>query len=190
VKEDLKAADLSLIAHSFGGHSLELVQNNDQIQRVVMIAAQHGYWKYWPQKYFRYTLKILWNIMPPISKFFGYFPAKLFRLGEDIPKDVAIDWATWALNPEYLYGKVNPSEIFPSKAPLFVFSFEDDIFAPKYNVDKLFEERFGQREGMSRRHVVPSEVGLKKIGHFGFFKEEILRDSLWKDILCYLRSEK
>jgi predicted alpha/beta hydrolase len=37
---------------------------------------------------------------------------------------------------------------------------------------------------LSRRHIVPAEVGLRAIGHFGFFRPQSA--ALWPEIVAWL----
>ena len=42
--------------------------------------------------------------LPGVTRLHGYFPSSRFGFGEDLPKGVAIEWASWCRNPTYLVG--------------------------------------------------------------------------------------
>ncbi len=39
---------------------------------------------------------------------------------------------------------------------------------------------------ITRRHVAPAEVGVRRVGHFGYFAERS-RETLWRESLVWLR---
>jgi predicted alpha/beta hydrolase len=45
MRERYHARPLGYVGHSFGGQALELIANNTEVSRALLIAAQAGYWK-------------------------------------------------------------------------------------------------------------------------------------------------
>jgi len=55
----------------------------------------------------------------------------------------------------------------------------DDTYAPRAAVEALHSLYVGAQ--LERRHLSPQDLGVKEIGHFGFFKESF-RSTLWEQL--------
>jgi predicted alpha/beta hydrolase len=173
---------ICVIGHSFGGQCLGLLKNNGRINRVVLIGAQNGYWGNFPAGR-RWRLILLWHVvLPLLTRACGYFPSRRFGLGEDLPAGVALEWARWCRQRDYLMGDLGPE--LPSyfeqlTCPILAYKIADDDYGPGQAVDELL--RWYRRASVSIRAVGPEDFGAEAIGHFGAFRERF-RDSLWKEI--------
>jgi predicted alpha/beta hydrolase len=181
ITAEFKPSRLFVVAHSIGGQLVALAGNNSLISAMVTVAAQHGYWKLYdsPKRYQQYVSARF--LVPTLTAICGYLPMKFFRHGEDMPVDVALEWANWCLNPNYMFGDEtlrSRDNIKLLRAPLLSISIEDDRWATERAVDCLMQFYSGAK--ISRRHVRLSEVGADSIGHFGFFKAARL-PTLWRD---------
>lgn len=175
-------ARLIVVGHSFGGQSVGLAPNRDRVQALVTIAAQNGYLGHWPRPR-RYTYALLWYLaIPLVTRIAGYFPARLFRVGEDLPRGVALEWARWCRTPSYL-GNWSGHRAFT--APILALSFADDPFAPRQAVEALLAE-YGSRE-QAHRHLAPKDAGVPQIGHFGFFRPNLV-PGLWRSVASWVRA--
>ena len=67
-----------------------------------MIAAQAGYWKLMasPERYRVYAMLNFVGV--PLTRALGYTPGWA-GLGEDLPKDVFLQWVGWVMSPRYLF---------------------------------------------------------------------------------------
>ena len=174
-------ARLAVLGHSFGGQSVGLAKNRERVRRLVTVAAQSGYLGHWPRPQ-RYMFTALWYVaVPLVTRAVGYFPARLFRLGEDLPRGVALQWARWCRNPAYL-GEWSGHRAFT--APILSIGFMDDPFAPPEAVHALLA-RYGSKKQQSWL-IAPEELGAKHIGHFGFFRPGVT-PTLWRDVAEWLR---
>jgi predicted alpha/beta hydrolase len=181
VSERQPGAPLAVVGHSFGGQSVGLAKNRDRIRRLVTVGAQSGYLGHWPRPQ-RYLYVGLWYVaMPLATRVVGYFPARLFRLGEDLPGGVALQWARWCRNPAYL-GEWSGHRAYT--APILSIGFMDDPFAPPEAVQAL-HARYGSKKQQSWL-IAPEELGAKEIGHFGFFRPGVT-PTLWRDVSEWLR---
>jgi predicted alpha/beta hydrolase len=183
----INPARLLVVAHSIGGQLLGLAHNNYRISAVVMIASQSGYWGLYnrPEKYRQCLFS--WVIVPALVRILGYLPVSSFRLGEDLPRGVALEWAKWSRNPEYLFGDNDLSSrenIAHLTAPILAYSIEDDKWATPQAVDSLMA--FYSHAQKTRRHVRPEDLGIPGIGHFGFFKQTS-RPVLWPETAEWLK---
>ncbi len=177
---------LMVIGHSAGAQLVGLAPNNEKVAAMLSIAGQSGYWKLWsfPRKY---LMAVLWYVLvPSITPAFTYFPARRLGLGEDLPGGVILEWARWCRNPNYIVdeaGKPKREHFEKFKAPILYYSFADDIYAPQTAVEHLMS--FYTSAAKSGRHILPIELGLQSIGHFGFFREP-MKPLLWAEAAEWL----
>jgi predicted alpha/beta hydrolase len=164
---------LAVIGHSVGGQIFGLLAEPQRVSRVLMVAAQHNYWRLWGPRE-RYVLWALWTLlMPTAAHLLGYFPSGAFGLGEPLPKGVALDWARWCRSPGALVeaiGGDTAARFAQYRGSILSLSFEDDHkFAPRRAVDGLLA--FYTNAHADRQHLSASSLGLRSVGHFGFFRE-------------------
>jgi predicted alpha/beta hydrolase len=173
------------VGHSYGGQALGLLPNNHKISRALFAASQIGYWNIFPapEKYrVWFSLRVLG---PLFISIFGYMPGKL-GMGEDLPKGVFTEWAGWCMKPRYLYDDetLEARSNFPNyKGALRAIGLSDDDWAPPLAVAGLL----AGYTGTAPEHitVTPEQAGVKKIGHFGFFREPS-REPLWREAAEWL----
>lgn len=162
---------LNIVGHSVGGVLLGLTSNTDLIDRAVFVAPQSGYWRLLPAPY-KQAWAFLWYVANPVlTKIFGYFPAKRLGLGEDLPAGVMSEFGLWACDPEYIVSAthgVSRSGFERIRAPVLAYSIEDDTTAPRAAFHAILE--LYTNAHIERRHLKPQELGMTKIGHFGFFR--------------------
>lgn len=164
------------IGHSVGGQLLGLPPSNVALTRAVTVSSQSGYWRHWPGAS-KVAMAGLWfGLMPLAASAVGYFPGRL-GIGEDLPAGVAQEWARWGRQPGFFTDDGVSSEGFARLAiPMQAWSFSDDTYAPRRAVDWLHGLYASAQ--LERLHLAPRDAGVKRIGHFGFFRETF-RDSLW-----------
>ena len=171
------------IGHSLGGQALGFVTNQKLISKAITIAAGSGYWmENSPQLKRRAWL--LWYFVAPIAtRLFGYFPGKRLNMVGDLPKGVIYQWRRWCLHPEYILGVENEEvrQAFHSVATTIIsISFTDDELMSEKNVKSLHGFYIAAPKTMIR--LSPKEIGVNRIGHFGFFKEKY-ENVLWQAYL-------
>jgi predicted alpha/beta hydrolase len=179
---------LAYVGHSFGGQALGLLANNSEISRALFIAAQAGYWKLMasPERYRVYAM--LNYVGTPLTRMLGYMPGWA-GLGEDLPKDAFLQWVGWVMKPHYLFQDPDLpglSNFEKYKNPLRAICFTDDPWATRTAVELLCSGFTATKpEIMS---ITPNDAGVKKIGHFGFFRPEH-RDMLWRGAAEWIQGE-
>ncbi|WP_299111599.1 alpha/beta hydrolase [uncultured Winogradskyella sp.] len=168
-----------LITHSIGGQLLAFNKSNAQIDAIITVASQSGYWKHW-KGFDRFKMYIFWHVLiPTLTPIFGYFPAKKIGLFENLPKEMAHQWQRWGKQKDYMLSEFDFENLqFKNyKNSLLALSFPNDEFASKSSVDWLASQFVTAR--VDRRHIIPEKLGLPHIGHFGFFRSQF-KDSLWQ----------
>lgn len=177
-----------VVGHSLGAQLVGVDPAAARVTAMIAVAAGTGYWRAWgvPE---RYALAFLWHAaMPALTRAFGYFPARLLRIGEqDLPPGVALDWARWCRHPDYAVdasGEAVREGFRAFSGRIRAYSFADDFYAPRRGVDRLLG--LFEAADVEHRHVRPGDVGLEDIGHFGFFRKSS-REPLWRESARWLR---
>lgn len=174
-----KYKKLILVGQSVGGQIPPFSPSIHHVDGLVNVASQSGYWKMWSFP-LNYLLRFNWFVMVLLTQIFGYFPGKSIGAVGNLPKGVALDWAKWGTTPEYFMSYLpNAKEKFEAlKVPLLAYSFTDDRTAPKQCVEWL-NSKYSNCQ-IHHRHVRPSDIGVKSIGHFGFFRPKC--KALWEEV--------
>jgi predicted alpha/beta hydrolase len=167
-----------VVGHSFGGQALGLLPH-ERIAAALVVGAQSGYWRNWPPLGRAWMWPVTHFALPGLARLLGYFPGSRLGFGEDLPKGVAIEWASWCRNPTYLVGALRVEDAYARfAAPLRAYAFSDDPFGPLHAVKKLLE--LYPASPAEVRHLTPADLGVPRVGHFGFFREPF-RDTLWRE---------
>ena len=162
---------LYLFGHSIGGQLVGLMKNHHLIEQIIMIAATNGYWKL-----FNFPLNLLsafmWYVHIPITtRLFGYLPKSLTYRGVSIAKGVALEWAAWSRNRNYIaafFGKTISQEYYreiTQKIDVIWFT-DDQIVTPK-TLDGILD--YYPNASITKHPINPKIYGLKRVGHSGFF---------------------
>jgi len=172
------------VGHSFGGQAFGLVPGNERYVAALTFGSQSGYWRHWSGRERAGMWFLSHLLLPGVSRALGYFPAQRFGQGEDLPKGVASEWASWCRHPGYLVGRLGAQEAYAQfRAPIRAYVATDDSYAPPQAVEAFL----AFYPGSSRKliPVDPRAAGGEPIGHFGYFRER-LRDSLWREAADWL----
>ncbi len=174
---------LTWIGHSLGGQILPFVPNHDKLAKAVTVATGSGYWlenapglkrrAWW-----------LWFVLVPLSlRLFGYFAGKRLRKVGDLPKGVMAQWRRWCMDREYAVGAEGGTvreQYAAVRTPIVSLSFVDDEYMSARNTESIHGFYVNARRTMKR--IAPQDVGLSRIGHFGFFRAAF-EEPLWKGLL-------
>jgi len=185
-------AELIGMAHSIGTLLVGGAPNVAEISRFVFICAHTGYYRDYMPKY-RMPMAVLWHgVMPLLTRVIGYFPAQILGFGEDIPAGIAMQWAARrtpefhpeATEPDATRARAMISRYQHVTGPVLVVGFTDDAFATRAGTRRLLEAFPRLRAQMLV--IAPEQVGMAKIGHFGFLRgaSEV---ALWPILLAFLR---
>jgi predicted alpha/beta hydrolase len=168
------------IGHSLGGQILGLVPNKHSVAKAVTVATGSGYWL---ENVPSLRLKVwwLWYVLTPIALgVCGYFPGRALRKVGDLPKGVMAQWRRWCLDPEYAVGAEGDAvraQYAAVRAPIVSLSFSDDEMMSARNTESIHSFYTGAQRTMKR--IAPRDVGVARIGHFGFFRAAF-ESSLWR----------
>jgi predicted alpha/beta hydrolase len=167
------------VGHSMGGFATGLAHNNHLIARQLNVGTLSGYWRHMavPE---RYRVRVLMGLAGPgIARALGYFPGVLMG-GQDMPAPAFIEWVSWCLTPQFLFGDDTLAEranFARFRAPVRFAQIEDDVWGTPAAVDAIAKHFTGSIDRTIWR-VRLQEAGTSKIGHHGFFRDQF-RAALW-----------
>ncbi|MEM7432129.1 MAG: alpha/beta fold hydrolase [Pseudomonadota bacterium] len=181
---NLRPKNVFIVGHSYGGQTAGLLDVADQIDGMVTVSAQSGYWGVQPGFEKWRTGFHVHISMPLLNKIFGYMPWSLIAGGEDLPYGAAKQWTAWCRDPEYLLGDATlPLERFDDfVAPVRAYSIDDDVWGSARGVDAMMKAY----PNVERHHLIPADLGLGFIGHFGYFRPAA--ETLWAADIDWFRT--
>lgn len=185
--ENFSEQKLLAVGHSFGGQAFGLLPRPERIAAALTVGSQSGYWKHWPPLGRAWMWPATHIGLPLVPRLLGYFPGSRLGFGEDLPKEVTIEWASWCRHPRYLVGALGVEREYARvAAPIRLYAISDDAFAPRRAVEALAV--LYEKSTCEIRSIEPKDVGADRIGHFGFFRERF-RDSLWREARDWLEAQ-
>jgi predicted alpha/beta hydrolase len=186
------SAEIVGVAHSIGTMLIGGAPNVGALSRFVFLCAHTGYYADYMPKY-RLPMALLWHgLMPALTRVFGYFPAHLLGLGDDIPAGIAMQWAArrspelrpQATTPDSARAKSMIARYEAVRGQVLEIGFTDDAFATRAGGKRLMSVFPSLRA--VHVEITPSQAGMSQVGHFGFFRREgAVR--LWPFVLGYIR---
>jgi predicted alpha/beta hydrolase len=182
VSSELSPGRMFAIGHSFGGQALGLIENASRIDAMVGVSAQSGYWAVQGGREPARVRVIVTVLIPLLSRLVGYFPWSWFASGADLPKHVALEWAGWCRQPNYLLDDESlPLERYARfNAPVLAYSIEDDDWGTRRAVDAMMRAY----PEVTRRHIAPADYGLPRLEHMGFFRDG--SQPIWQQVVEWL----
>jgi predicted alpha/beta hydrolase len=173
---------ITWIGHSLGGQIVpfldEELRRAQRVQKIVTVAAGSGYWRENSPELKRRVWLFWFGAVPLTTPLLGYFPGKRLGMVGDLPRGVIEQWRRWCLDREYAVGAEGPRvrALFAAvQTPITSLSFTDDEMMSAANTASLHGFYTGAPRSFVR--LAPADVGVDKIGHFGFFRRE--RAPLW-----------
>lgn len=175
--------NIVIIGHSVGANFIGFSESNTHSRLIgaYCVCMQSGYKGYAPSKRTKAKLDILYyGIIPVLTAFRGYLPAKSLNLGEDLPKEVAREFAQWGNNKRYILDFIekNPNyNYFASLSfPMSLINFSDDEWSTQSSIDDIANLYINCQ--IERKYINPKDLGLKRVGHMGFFSSHC-KQTLW-----------
>jgi predicted alpha/beta hydrolase len=182
-----RARERLTLGHSIGGQCVGMLDNHTLAQAHVLVAASTGYWR-WELAPFKYLAWFFWRIHGPLMlRTRGYVPTGFGWSGLPLPRGVYLEWRKWCLRPEHFGPDLQRAELpnhFASiTAPLLAVEFADDPIATHRTVSALLG--YYSNAAQHRLRFDAKAIGLKRIGHEGFFSSRH-REALWTPIVNWM----
>lgn len=170
---DKRYDKIFLLGHSVAGQVFPKAESHKRVTAAYFVGAQSAYFGHWKGLPWIGVL-VFWFISLPISTYlYGYMPGWAMGGKVSIPKNAALEWRNWGLHPKgVLQGNMKTSRQFESvRIPIHFVSIEDDrMLAPKHAIHALMHSY--KNAVTSYQYIRPRDLGLSKIGHFGFFRSK------------------
>jgi predicted alpha/beta hydrolase len=169
------AARLSSVSHSIGCMIAAAAPNAPVLHQMVFIAPHTAYWGDYLQPW-RWPMAFMWHmLMPAVARVIGHFPASRLGLGDDLPRRVALQWAS-RRTPDYRPGAaggdparwtVALDRMARLTVPALVISITDDAFAPEIAVRRFL---MGLSQAPVVRRVIDARISGGAVGHYGYLR--------------------
>jgi predicted alpha/beta hydrolase len=189
IRARFPAARLSSVSHSIGCMIAAAAPNAPVLHQMVFIAPHTAYWGDYLQPW-RWPMALMWHVlMPAVARVIGHFPARRLGLGDDLPRRVALQWAS-RRTPDYRPGAAGGDPARETVAldrmarltvPALVISITDDAFAPEIAVRRFL---MGLSQAPVVRRVVEARVSGGALGHYGYFRRANAR--MWEIVSRFL----
>jgi len=178
-----------VVGHSLGGQVAPLLPSAGKLAGLINIAVGSGAVRH-NQPRQRFGARLLWHALVPLCcPLFGYFPGKRLGVIGDLPNGAVRQWRRWCLSPDYLLsGEAGAREAYAcAPYPVLALTFADDELL--LNEGSRMMHQAYRATQVDYRELQPAQFGLKRIGHFGFFRAEQER-VLWPVVSDWLWSQR
>ncbi|MDQ9008292.1 alpha/beta fold hydrolase [Acinetobacter gerneri] len=162
-----------LVGHSAGGQLLGIVPNYQKVAKVLAVSGSSGHKKGLKGRT-KILAPVMFKVIFPIARVIkGYGPTKAVGMGENLPKDVAKQWAQFCNKPGYIANAIGKTvfEDFHQDihCPITAIWSSDDEIATEVNVKDLL--RLYPNATTSMFELNPEKLGHKAIGHMLMFRK-------------------
>ena len=160
------------LGHSIGAQLVGLLENSHLIRKVISINAALGYWGYFP-----YPMKIvvwlLWYIIGPILvKVYGYGVMKKIGWGENLPRNVILEWRSWCISKTYymdfLKTRIRSDRFYNFNVPITAIYTSDDYIANDKTASLMMQFFPNAPSRLIKLDV--RKYTAQKVGHTGIFR--------------------
>lgn len=183
IKKNYQNHQKFCLGHSVGALIIGMNENAHIFDKFIFVATQDAYIGNLKANIAASAVLGFGIAVPLTTKFFGYFPAHRFGLGESLPKGVAYDWRTLILNKKStsrLYEKIATHFSKDFKQETFIIHAEDDPWVTMKGMENLMNNVYPHLK-KTYREIKVSDSEKGEIGHINFFRS--FNKSLWKIVL-------
>jgi predicted alpha/beta hydrolase len=175
------ANKIILIGHSAGGQLTGIIPNYPKIAKIISVSGSSGHTKGLKGRT-RFLGPIMFKGVFPLARYtLGYGPTKIIGMGENLPKDVAKQWAEFCAKPGYIMNafdkELNINQDFHKQITQEITSIyaTDDEIATQQNVNDLL--RLYPNAQIKIIALNPIDHEYSHIGHMLMFKRS--HQKLW-----------
>ena len=171
------------LGHSVGALIVGMNEGSQIFEQFIFVATQDAYVGHLNLKIAVAGVFGFGIAVPVLTKFFGYFPAHWFGLGESLPARVALDWRTLILNRKStsrLLEKIKEDFSKHLTQNTLIIHAEDDAWVTLKGMESLMNNAYPNLK-RNYREIKISESPKKEIGHINFFRS--YNRMLWRVVL-------
>ena len=183
IKKNYQNHQKFCLGHSVGALIIGMNENAHIFDKFIFVATQDAYIGNLKANIAASAVLGFGIAVPLTTRFFGYFPAHRFGLGESLPKGVAYDWRTLILSKKStsrLYEKIATHFSKDLKQETFIIHAEDDPWVTMKGMENLMNNVYPYLK-KTYREIKVSDSEKGEIGHINFFRS--FNKSLWKSVL-------
>lgn len=177
-----QAEQVVLLGHSAGGQLLGINPEYHKVAKVVAVSGSTGHTKGLKGRT-RLLAPVMFKVIFPLARItHGYGPTNAIGMGENLPKNVAQQWAQFCSKPGYVINAIGKTvsqhyhdEI---RCPITAIWSSDDEIATEANVKDLL--RLYPHASTNMIELKPKRYQHKAIGHMAMFKKS--HRNLWNVI--------
>jgi predicted alpha/beta hydrolase len=168
------------LGHSVGAQLIGFIEHRQHISKVIAINAALGYWKYFPFP-MKWLIWGLWYFIGPLMvRIYGYGTMQKIGWGENLPKNILLEWREWCLNKDYfracLQKKLQADKFYEFTTPITAIYTSDDFIANDKTVPLMM--KFFPNSPQKIMKLAVEEYTLDKVGHAGIFRKKFEKN-LW-----------
>ena len=172
-----------MVGHSYGGHALGLLSGHERVARLATFATGAG-WHGWMPPLERLRVILLWRVFGPIVVTLkGYLAWSALGMGEDLPRDLFLQWRRWCQWPHYFFDDPDlpglAEQFARVRTPIRAINATDDKWATPASRDAFMQAY--SNAAVERITLDPKQGGHGEIGHIGYFRPRAI--SLWQETL-------
>lgn len=172
--------DIIWIGHSVGAQLIGFLELRQHIRKVISISAALGYWGYFPFPA-KWLIWGLWYFVGPIMiKIYGYGAMKKIGWGENLSRNILMEWREWCLNKNYfmelLQKKLGMDKFYFFTTPITAVYLSDDYIANDKTVPLMMN--FFPNSPYEILKLSVKQYTSEKVGHSGIFRKRF-EESLW-----------
>lgn len=176
--------DIIWLGHSIGAQLIGFVNNTQHIKKVIGVNAALGYWRYMPFPH-RISIWMLWYVISPLLvKIYGYGTMQKVGWGENLPKNIFMEWRRWCMNRNYymdcLKNILNMERFYNFRVPYTALYTSDDYIANDKTVPLMAE--FFPNAPMQIIKLQTHLFSSHKVGHSDIFRKRFNND-LWPELM-------
>ena len=176
--------DIIWLGHSIGAQLVGLLENRTNIRKVVSINAALGYWGYFPYP-MKLVVWLLWYIIGPLLiKVYGYGVMKKIGWGENLPRNVILEWRSWCMSKTYymdfLKTCIQTDRFYNFTIPITAIYTSDDYIANDKTASLMMQ--FFPNAPWKLIKLEVNKYTAHKVGHTGIFRKRF-ETVLWPWLL-------
>lgn len=175
-----RLTDIIWIGHSVGAQLIGFLEHPEHISKVISINSALGYWGYFPFP-MKWLVWVLWYFIGPLMiKVYGYGVMTKIGWGENLPRNMLLEWRTWCLNKTYfkesLKSILQTDQFSHFTVPITAIYTSDDFIANDKTVPLMMN--FFPNAPQQILKLLVSEHTTDKVGHTGLFRKKFEK-TLW-----------
>lgn len=172
------------LGHSIGAQLVGLLENKNHVRKVISINAALGYWGYFPYP-MKMVVWLLWYIIGPmLIKVYGYGVMKKIGWGENLPRNVILEWRSWCMSKTYymdfLKTKIQMDRFYNFTIPITAIYTSDDYIANDKTASLMMQ--FFPNAPYRLIKLEVNKYTDHKVGHTGIFRKRF-ETILWPWLL-------